>query len=301
MELYKKYRPKTFKTVVGNRETVRSLQNMIEKNALPHTILFHGPSGCGKTTMAKILKRELKCKDIDFQEINSSTFRGIDSMRKIQQTMNLSSVGPCRVYLMDECHKWTNDAQNAALKMLEDTPSHVYFFLCTTDPQKLIKAVRTRCCEMPVKDLSEDDCLKLLARISKREDLSITDEVKEELTRSCQGSARTLLVMLDKVINLEEEDQLEAIQQVLTEQKEGIDLCRALLKKEKWPKIASILKQLTADPETIRYNVLGYAQAVLLNKGDYQAYLVLDCFKNNFYDSKKPGLVRACYECIVGE
>ena len=138
-ELYKKHRPKTLARVVGNKSTVEALRSMLEARTLPHTLLFHGPSGTGKTTLARIVKNELGCLPTDFHEHNSSDFRGIDFIRELRSKVNLAAAGPCRVWIIDECHQLTRDAQNAALKILEDTPSHVYFFLCTTDPQKLIK------------------------------------------------------------------------------------------------------------------------------------------------------------------
>lgn len=302
MELYKKYRPKKLERVIGNEETVLSLQNMMNRKTLPHTILFTGPSGCGKTTLARILKKELGCSDMDFKELNCSDFRGIDTIREIIRTMKLSPMnGPCRIWLLDEVHQLSKDGQNAALKMLEDTPDHVYFFLATTDPQKLIKTIQTRCCEMPVRLLTDDEMSSLLAKVARKEKASISESVFEEIIEVSMGSARSALVYLDKIINLPKEKQEEVLKVKISEENKAIDLCRALIKKENWSKIAGILKTIQEDPESIRWAVLGYARAVLLNKPDYQAYLVIDCFQNHFYDSKHAGLVRACYECIHGE
>lgn len=300
MEFYKKYRPKAFGTVIGNTETVGSLQNMLERKTLPHSILFHGPSGCGKTTLARILKRELKCNSLDFKELNCSDFRGIDTIRDIIRTMSLAPVGgDYRVWLLDEVHQLSKDGQNATLKMLEDTPNHVYFFLCTTDPQKLIKTIRTRCCEMPVRNLAVDELVKLQKRVKKREELDVSEEVLEDIASSSNGSARTALVLLDKISNLPKGQHETAIEAQLEEMNEAIELCRALIKKESWGRITNILKKLKTDPETVRWNVLGYARAVLLKKNSGQAYIVIDCFKEPFYNSKDAGLIAACYEAIM--
>ena len=133
MELYKKHRPSYLEDVFGQPEAVKVLGSMIEKDDLPHSILFTGPSGVGKTTLARILKEELECHANDFKEINCADFRGIDTIRDIRNNMNRQSLmgGPL-IWLIDEAHKLTNDAQTAFLKMLEDTPKHVYFFLATT-------------------------------------------------------------------------------------------------------------------------------------------------------------------------
>ena len=300
-ELYKRYRPKTLERVIGNDKTVATLQNMIKRKTIPHTMLFHGPSGCGKTTMARILKRALKCSNMDFRELNCSDFRGIDTVRDIARNMNLSpSAGECRIWLLDEVHQLSRDGQNAALKILEDTPEHVYFFLCTTDPQKLLKTIRTRCCEMPVCLLSHSEMKKLIHTIAKREKIKINNDHIEDIVDAAGGSARSGLVMLDKVANLSEEEREDVLSQQENE-REGIELCRAIWKREPWPKIAKLIKEIKSDPETLRWSILGYAKSILLNKGDDYAYHIITCFENNFYDSKDCGLVRACYEALNGE
>lgn len=297
-ELYKKHRPRVLDKVVGNTDTVVTLKNMLTNKTLPHSLLFHGPSGCGKTTLARILRDELGCNKMDYNEYNSASFRGVDTTRDVCRVMNLAPVGTCRVYLFDEAHKWTNDAQNAMLKPLEDTPDHVYFFLCTTDPQKLIKAIQTRCCEMPVRLLTYEELETLLERVTKREKLELSKDVVDELVTNAQGSARTLLVLLDKVANLPDEQRKEAIANKLAEENEAIELCKALIQRRPWKAVAGILKNLKGDAEQVRWSVLGYARAVLLNKGDWQSYNVIKAFESPFYDSKDPGLAAACYDAV---
>ena len=136
-ELYRKYRPTSFKQVVGQEEAIRTLTELGKRKAIPHAILFTGPSGVGKTTLARILQRKLKCVGNDFVEMNAANDRGVGIIRSIQNKVGLAPMlGSCRIWLMDEAHQLTSDAQSAFLKLLEDTPSHVYFMLATTDPQK---------------------------------------------------------------------------------------------------------------------------------------------------------------------
>lgn len=302
MELYKKYRPRSLKTVIGNQATVKTLANMFERGTLPHTILLHGESGTGKTTIARIIKKELECSDVDFKEVNCSDNRGIDTIREIRRIMNMKPTGgDVRIWLLDECHRLTGEAMDAALKILEDTPSHVYFILCTTDPQKLIKTIKTRCCQLPMELLSDNDEKRLIQRVLKKEEEELDDDLIDKIIDAANGSSRKALVILDRVLNLPPEDRESAVSEE-PEEKEVIDLCRALIKGESWSKVAKMLKELKVEPESIRYVVLGYARSCLLGGGavSKKAALIIDAFSRNFYDSKNAGLALACYEVVVG-
>lgn len=300
-ELYKKHRPKTLERMVGNHTTVESLRSMIAGKKVPHTILFHGPSGCGKTTLARIVANELGCHKMDIREMNCSSSRGIDAMREIMQVMNLAPTGgTCRVWILDEVHQLSKDAQHSALKMLEDTPAHVYFFLCTTEPKKLLPTIQTRCSQMPVALLSDEEATSLVKRVAKKINFPIGKKSLKSLIKYAAGSARSALVLLDKIRNLTPDEQESAMEAAKDEETAAIDLCRALLRKERWPEIAKILRTLNGDAEQVRRAVLGYARAILLGKGDQQAYVTICAFEDNFYDSGDAGLVRACWEATHG-
>ena len=155
MPLHIDYRPADFDEILGNEETIKSIKSILARDEdRPHAWMFVGPSGCGKTTLARIVSAALGCPpkinkaaNLDFQEINTSDMRGIDTAREILKTMNFAPVNTaskCRVYILDECHQATKDFQNSLLKALEDTPDHVYFLLCTTDPSKLLKTIKNR-------------------------------------------------------------------------------------------------------------------------------------------------------------
>ena len=132
MSLYLQYRPIELSQLKGNADIVATLEGMLDnRTSCPHAFLLHGPTGCGKTTIGRIIASSLGCKDSDFTEVDSADFRGIDTIREIRKSSQfMPTHGDVRVWLIDECHKMTNDAQNALLKILEDTPTHIYFVLC---------------------------------------------------------------------------------------------------------------------------------------------------------------------------
>jgi len=314
MELYKKYRPRTLKGVVGQDAAVASLQRLIDGNRVPHTLLFTGPSGCGKTTVARILKDVLRCGDADWIEMNCADFKGIDMVREIRRNANLSPMaGDCRIWLIDEAHKLTGDAQNAFLKLLEDTPRHVYFFLATTDPQKLIKTIHTRATEIKLGAMSVSALETVLKRVCLKEGVELTETVISEIAEAADGSARKALVILEQVMGLEgEEAQLQAIATTALDKTDAFRLAQLLFnwdQKTTWPMIADVLRKLANDdPETIRYVILGYARSCLLGKPGtspnsgvcWKAFKVIDIFGRNLYDSRHPGLVACCWEAFAG-
>jgi DNA polymerase-3 subunit gamma/tau len=302
-ELYKKHRPTSFKEVVGQDAAIRMLVGFGKQKAIPHAILFAGPSGCGKTTIGRILRTKLKCSDHDFHEMDNADLRGIDVVRDIKARVGLSPMGgKSRVWLIDEAHKLTGDAQGALLKILEDTPSHVYFMLATTDPDKLLKTIRTRCTLILTKLLNPKDMGKLLTDIAGKEDFSLSDEVRDKIIEGAEGSPRKGLVLLNSIMGVEGEDnQLEVIEKAGAKE-EGIALCRALLKDTPWQGVVKILKGLEEEPESIRRMVLGYASTVMMGspKVAAKAYLIFDSFRESFFYTGKAGLIGACYEVVNG-
>lgn len=301
MSLYHDHRPQSFDEVIGQDEAITSIKRMLKKKTLPRAILFSGPSGCGKTTIARILKNRLGCSDADFMELNGADANGIDMVREIKSRMHLAPIdGKCRIWLIDECHQLTNSAQNALLKPLEDTPNHVYFFLATTTPQKIIKAVRTRCTDVVVRLLTN----KELATLMEGYTGDLDEEVVEAIIERVEGSARAALVLLEQVLEVEgKEAQLELISRV-DAQTQAIELARALIApNSKWKTVAKLLKEINEDPETLRHMVLSYCTAVLLGGGKLagRAARIIDRFETNFYDSKRAGLVLACWDLINGD
>jgi len=293
MNLYRKYRPATFGDIIGNQAAVESLEKQLNKKDQPHSFLISGPSGCGKTTLARIAANIIGASELSIQEINTANNRGIDTARTIIDNNQYSSPdGKPIVYIIDEVHQTTKDWQNAMLKPLEDTPNHVYFFLCTTDPGKLLKDIKTRCTSISVKPLIESDLYKLVRKVHLAEEGNLSKEILHLIAKNSDGSARTALVLLENVIEMEDEEKIREVINLGTDaNSQTIDLCRLLLKRAHWKEISVVLRGLTGeDPEKIRRAVLGYMNAVLLKTFNNQAVNVMECFQEPVYNTGFPGI-----------
>lgn len=301
--LYLKYRPNSLDEIAGNKDVVEVLKNQLSgKQPTPRSMLFHGPTGCGKTTLGRIVANKLGAKGSDLREVDSADFRGIDTIRDIRRQSAFKPLeGKCRVWILDEVHRLTGDAMSALLKALEDTPKHVYYILCTTDPQKLLPTIRGRCAQFQVSPLSEREMKMLLRRVVKAEGESITKEIYDQITRDSLGHPRNALQILSQVLAVEEKRRLQVAKRTAETQSKTIELCRALTGGSPWKKVSNILKGLKEeDPEQIRRAVLGYSQAMLLNGENHGVAGVMEEFIDPFYNSGFPGLVLACYSIMFG-
>ena len=257
MSLYLKHRPVSLSEFYGNKALVMTLKSMIAKKEIPHVFLFHGPTGCGKTTLARIVAAELECAENNIIEIDTAQFRGIDTVRELRKNAQFTPLGGgVRVYIVDEVHKMTGDAQNAFLKILEDTPPHIYFILCTTDPQSLLPTIKGRCSQFQVQPLSENEMEDLLISVAKKEgEADFGNKYGEVLTQIIQDSQchpRNALQILQQVLAAPAKKRLAIAKQAAVEQSESIALCRALISRKGWKTVSEILRGLKGqDPEEI--------------------------------------------------
>jgi DNA polymerase III gamma/tau subunit len=306
MSLYQKYRPQTLDEIQGNDEVVESLKSMLSNlDKCSHTFLLHGPTGCGKTTIGRIIAKEVGCVGVDYKEINTADFRGIDMAREVIRNAHLLPIeGTARVWLIDECHKLTNEAQNALLKILEDTPQYAYFILCTTDPWLLIKTIRSRCIQLQMNPLTDQQMFRLLRTVVKGEGEKITQSVYDQIIQDSFGLPRNAIQILESVLNVPAERRLEMAQQTGEVKSESIELCRALISPTPWKKVGGILEGLKEeDAEGIRRHILGYCQSIVLKGGDKAGIasdIIMD-FWEPLYNIGHPGLVSVCYKIIKGE
>ena len=297
MELYKKYRPNKLADVVGNDSVKAQLRKFVTTGSTPHFLLFTGPSGNGKTTIARILANGLKCQKIDYIEMNCATNNGIDVVRDLQNRQGLSpAVSPVRVIVVDECHNLTKQAQEGLLKMLEDTPPHLHYMFCTSDPAKLLNTIRTRATQLAVEGLNSAEMKTLINRVvaaEKREEIEI--DVMVRIIELANGSARKALVLLEQVLTFtDSEDQLKVLIDPDTN-KEAFQLAQMLQRGSAWSEIMLTLKSIKEEPEGIRRIVAGYFATVAMGAKDTssgkRALQVLEAFEKPWYDTPKAQMV----------
>lgn len=309
MPIITDHRAKTFDEIVGNKDLISILQSIVAREKkdpgkVSKVYLFHGKSGCGKTTIARLFARELGCHEQNILEVDVSDNRGIDAVREIKKGSRYKPLigGDKKVYILDEIQGITSDAQQALLKTLEEPPGHVYFMLCTTQPEKLLETIRNRCKKLKVKPLSDKQMKKLILGIAKKEKIEISKKVANIIIQHAEGCPRQALDILDSTRGLSKKEMMKAIGDFTVQTPlEIINLCRAIIKGERWPVIRKFIDEIKdSDVENVRRQVLGYLVAAIKNsdKPTRQMIIAADAFRDNFFSNGKSGFVLACYEAI---
>jgi DNA polymerase-3 subunit gamma/tau len=198
-QLALKYRPKSFKGVIGQRLTATVLEQMVEKKRVPHGFLFTGPSGTGKTTVARILARQLGVTDLDIIEIDAASQGDVASVRSLIEKLRYSAGGDYRIVIYDEAHSMSREAFNTLLKPLEEPPPGTVFILVTTEPDKIPRTVKTRTMEFEFRKVSPGEIFNRLAAISKREGITASEALLRNIVDRSDGSVREAVMFLDQV------------------------------------------------------------------------------------------------------
>ena len=272
------------------------MERFVNKKSRPTTYLFQGPRGCGKTTLARIFGEELGAVGKGLKELNISNMRGIATARDIIEKIKLRPLaGSAKVIVLNECHKATNEFQNAMLEVLEEPPKNTYFILCTTEPEKLLSTIKSRCSIYTVKPLTSREMVKLLKPISKKERIDLDISTMKKIWKATSGVPRDALVLLGQIATLDEDDVAEAIESFVTTEAQFLDLVKALVAGATWKNIAPVLKNLEGDPEQIRHALLAVITNMMMRQPTQRLSELGTLFEESFIYSGKFGLVNACY------
>jgi DNA polymerase-3 subunit gamma/tau len=225
--LARKYRPKSFKEVLGQTAIVATLKNAIKMGRLAHAYLFCGSRGTGKTTLARVFAKALNCQNptndnepcskcssckeiasgnsLDVLEIDGASHRGIDDIRQINETVGYStSSGKYKIYIIDEVHMLTKEAFNALLKTLEEPPPKVLFIFATTEPHKVLPTILSRCQRFNLNRIPLENIIAKLGLIAKDQNVEIESEALHLLARRADGGLRDAESLFDQIIAFHE-------------------------------------------------------------------------------------------------
>ena len=270
-----RYRPNSFDMVLGQKSTVNSLKHFSEAGKWPHALLFHGPTGCGKTTLARLVAQEVGCEKHNLIEIDAATFGGVDSMRSLQQGLQLGGFGRSTVkcVVVDEAHAMSPQSWTSLLKSIEEPPSHVYFIFCTTEFSKVPKNIRTRVAAYQLSAVSIGDIVQLLDDVSVLEEIKLPPKGALIIAEACQGSPRQALVFLAQAAGVQSEADLRKLVQATAPPTSFEDVKKILLSNDiTWKAVQPCLKALKEEenPESMRIAIRRYLSAVILNTKDSQ-------------------------------
>jgi len=301
--LARKWRPQTFEDVVGQKSVVRTLQNAIGRDRIPHAIIFSGVRGVGKTTLARLVAKALNCQEgptkapcnrcehcteimagnaIDINEIDGASNRGIQEIRELKENIRFfPTKSRYKIIIIDEVHMLTTEAFNALLKTLEEPPEHVFFMFATTELHKIPITILSRCQRYELQKVSSKDLFAFFSRIAKEEKVVISDWALNIIVREAGGSVRDGLSLLDQIFSfggdkISDEDVIQVLG--LVDSQVVSSLAAAILNND----FASSLKVLEetssygVDLKRLANDLLYYFRALLICRISKKPEMLLD-------------------------
>ncbi len=302
--LYLRWRPSGFDTLVGQVPVKQALMNALSSGRIAHAYLFTGPRGTGKTTTARIFAKALNCQNgptdhpcgeclncrqitdgsaMDVQELDAASNRGVDDIKNLNKNADFAPVN-CRykVYIIDEAHMLTTEACNALLKTLEEPPEHVVFILATTEPQKILPTIHSRCQRFDFHPITQEEIVAHLQKVAEGSDIKADKEALELIAAASEGGMRDALSLLEQCGVMAETVTAETVRSV-----RGIigrEILRELVRAVGQREVASALTIFDRllmqgkDISQILIELSGYMRALLLYRAtpEYQPIYVTD-------------------------
>lgn len=267
--LHTRYRPEQLDQVWGHGSVVTALIGVIE-NGDSQQFMFSGPFGTGKTTLARITCGMLGIDPREMTEVDAATNGGIQRMREIQDSLRFMPLhGDKRAIIVDEAHQLSKDAIDSLLKITEEPPEHLFWFLCTTIPNKLPPTIHSRFTHFRLKEISEDDLTGLVESICQVENIELPSGVLTLVVREAKGSARQALQNLTICRNVEDRANAVELLRQSSESDAGFQLAKMMAAPSSWPDAMKIVEKLDgANYEGIRIQVFNYLAACARNSKD---------------------------------
>lgn len=284
-KLITRYRPTHWKEVVGQDAAVASLEGALISGKAQAFILS-GPAGTGKTTLARIAARVAKAEPL---EIEAAKYNTVDDARWIVDQTRYKPFGklPNRALIMDEAHRLSKQAWDILKKPMEEPPPNIFWFLCTTELSKIDPAIRTRCVQLNLKPVEDDDLFDLLADICKAEKFKTSDAILDLVIAEAGGSPRQAISNLALVCNMTSKEQVRATLKAVVESEPIVALCRFLFKRGSWKEAMKLVAALKDEnPEGVRIVVNHYFSKAAMNAANDKmatnSLYVIDCFSTPF-------------------
>ena len=311
----RKYRPQTFEEVIGQEHITKTISKSIAQKKIAHAYLFSGAHGVGKTSLARIIAKALNCVNgptdkpcgvcpsctqiengtpLDVIEIDGASNRGIENIRTIIENVRISPVaGKYKVYIIDEVHQITNEAFNALLKTLEEPPAHVVFILATTEADRVLPTIRSRCQQYTFKSLGIEDLEKILKGILDKENIKYDEEAIFLIAKQARGSVRDSETILEKMIAYTTDKKYITSADVnavvggnnFSFVKEFFDIIMSGDKKNYFGFVKKLFEE-AVDPRTFINSIIEYMRVVLMIKSGIDDTKLLEITENERDDLK---------------